>query len=306
MMTHLLPFAILLHALDEGGGDISLPGPGDVWSAHHWTWEWSITVPLAAIAAWYLIGSARRRSRYPALKWRHLAFWGGWLTLVFALVSPLHQLGDALFSAHMFQHELLILLAAPLIAAAHPSVTLLYALSPKYRAHVGRFISSAERHPIVSFVTAPLSAFLLHAVALWGWHIPALYEATISSDFIHALQHLSFFVSGLVFWSALYGAGRSSMGYGSAVLYTFGTAVHCSALGALLTFSNVLWYPIYANRTEIWHMSALQDQQLGGLLMWVPSGVIFIVIGLVLTGRWMTASTERARHTSLHPVKEMQ
>lgn len=288
---------LLLHTVG-GEGSSSLPSPDDLWAADHWTWEASVTIPLAIFAFWYLLGSIRRR-HVSALTWRHVAFWCGWLSLVGALVSPLHQLGDALFSAHMVQHEILILVAAPLIAAAHVSVTLLYAFPPNIRRILGRFVSRVESQTAIAFVTAPLPAWLLHAAALWGWHIPSLYQATVQSDLVHAIQHLSFFVTGLVFWSALFGAGRSTMSYGAATLYTFGTAVHCSALGALLTFSSILWYPIYINRTSTWHLSALQDQQLGGLFMWVPSGFVFILIGTWLFGRWIATAGERVAHTSL-------
>jgi cytochrome c oxidase assembly factor CtaG len=282
----------------DGGTEESLPTPDALWAAQHWTWQLSITIPLILLAAWYLVGSIRR-GHLTHLKWRHTAFWIGWLALVFALVSPLHQLGDALFSAHMLQHEILIMVAAPLIAAAHTSVTFLYLLPQGKRRVIGQFISNVESYPALALVTAPLPAWLLHAVALWGWHIPELYEATIRSDLVHAVQHLSFFFTGLIFWSALFGSGRSSMSYGAATLYTFGTAIHCSALGALLTFSKVLWYPIYANRTTVWHLTALQDQQLGGLLMWVPSGVVFIVIGIVLFAEWIASSQQRVAHSSV-------
>lgn len=148
-------------------GATALPLPNDLWAANHWTWEPSITLPLALLALWYLAGSMRRRHLL-MLRWRHVAFWSGWLSLSAALVSPLHQLGDALFSAHMLQHEILILIAAPLIAASHPSVTLLYALPRTARRPVGGFVSHIERHPILVFCTGPLAAWVLHAVALWG------------------------------------------------------------------------------------------------------------------------------------------
>lgn len=275
-----------------------LPTPDDLWAWKHWTWELSITIPLTLLAVWYLSGSIRRRHGI-LLFWRHVAFWSGWLSLAVSLLSPLHQLGDSLFSAHMLQHEVLILLAAPLIAWSHPAATLLYALPIVFRRPVGGLVSRIERHPVMAMCTGPLASWLLHAVALWGWHIPSLYQATVTSDGVHALQHLSFFVTGLIFWSSLFGAGRSSMSYGAATLYTFGTAVHCSALGALLTFSTVLWYPIYANRTGSWHLTPLQDQQLGGLLMWVPSGIVFISIGIALFARWILSAEERHKHTSL-------
>jgi putative membrane protein len=149
---------------------------------------------------------------------------------------------------------------------------------------------------------APLGAFLIHAAALWLWHIPYLYQATLESDPIHALQHLSFFLSGVLFWSALIGAGRSTMTYGAGVLYVFGTAAHCSALGALLTFSSVTWYPIYLERTQLWNLTPLEDQQLGGLLMWIPSGVVFIVIGIWLFARWLTTSEQRLKHGTLAEI----
>lgn len=212
----------LLHAFHTGedGSKEALPTPDDLWAAHHWTWKPSITIPLILLAAWYVVGSIRRGDP-DHLKWRHMAFWTGWLALVFALVSPLHQLGDALFSAHMLQHEILIMAAAPLIAAAHISVTFLYLFPQDQKRIIGRFISRAERHPAVALVIAPLPAWLLHAVALWGWHIPVLYEATVRSERVHAVQHLSFFLTGLVFWSALFGSGHSSMSYGAATFYTF-------------------------------------------------------------------------------------
>ena len=292
--------SLWLHAMHVEDPQTSdpLPRPEDLWALHNWTWELSIILPLAVGGLLYLFGAKRRRGAW-LLRWRHLAFVTGWSFLTFALVSPLHRLGDALFSAHMLQHEFLILLAAPLIAAAHCSVTFLYAFPQQWRRVIGGEIARFERHPAISLLSAPLLAWILHAVALWVWHIPSLYEATVRSDLIHALQHLSFFLSALVFWAALFGAGRSTMSYGAATVYTFGTAVHCSALGALLTFSTVVWYPIYEGRTMIWHLTPLQDQQLGGLLMWIPSGVVFIAIGIALFAKWLKSSEERLVHTSL-------
>jgi putative membrane protein len=89
------------------------------------------------------------------------------------------------------------------------------------------------------------------------------------------------------------------MSYGAATFYVFGTAAHCSALGALLTFSTVLWYPVYGQTTQFWGLSPLQDQQLGGVIMWVPSGLVFVVIGLALFARWLRESDHRLPHTAL-------
>jgi putative membrane protein len=294
-MNAFLNLAVLLVGPILRDKEGPLPTPPTLWRWQNWSWELSIVLPLFFLLLWYSIG-ALRRGHQAGLGKCHLAFAAGWTSLLVALISPLHRLGDVLFSAHMLQHEILLLIAAPLFAASRPGVTLLYALPRKARQPVGAWIAKVENDTPFAVIFSPLGAFLVHAAALWLWHIPYLYQATIQSDFIHALQHLSFMLSGVLFWSALFGAGRSTMTYGAGVLYVFGTAAHCSALGALLTFSSVVWYPIYSDRTQLWHLSALQDQQLGGLLMWVPSGVVFILIGIWLFARWLATSDERLKH----------
>ncbi|HEV2618938.1 MAG TPA: cytochrome c oxidase assembly protein, partial [Acidobacteriaceae bacterium] len=263
-----------------------------------WSWEPAIVLPLVILVAVYTAGSFRRGSIH-TLRWRHVSFYVGWLTLALALMSPIHELGEQLFSAHMLQHEILILVSAPLISASHPGATLLWAFAPCHRANLGGWVRTIEHAAPIALLTRPLSAWLLEAAALWIWHIPALYQATLTSNWIHAAQHLSFFVTAVLFWSALYGVGRSAMSYGAATFYVFGTAAHCSALGALLTFSTVLWYPAYRLTTQPWGLSPLQDQQLGGVIMWVPSGLVFVVIGLAVFAKWLRESDNRLLHTSL-------
>jgi putative membrane protein len=268
-----------------------------------WSWEPAIVLPLLVLVTVYTAGLLRRGYTQP-IRWRHASFYTGWLTLALALVSPIHELGEQLFSAHMLQHEMLILVSAPLISAAHPGATLLWAFAPRHRANLGGWVHAVERSTPIAFVTRPLVAWLLEACALWIWHIPVLYQATLTSDWIHAAQHLSFFVTAVLFWSALYGVGRSAMSYGAATFYVFGTAAHCSALGALLTFSTVLWYPAYQHTTQFWGLSPLQDQQLGGVIMWVPSGLVFVVIGLALFAKWLRESDTRLAHTSLQTAMD--
>lgn len=292
--------ALLGLFLDVDDGSLT---PATLWSIHSWRWDMGIVVPLAAFAVAYVVGAIRQRNT----RWiRHVLFGGGWLSLVFALDSPLHPLGEQLFSAHMLQHEILILVSAPLIAASHPGATCLWAFLPRHRVGIGSVAHKMESLRLLRLITAPPTAWVIEAVALWVWHIPALYQATLTSDSVHAMQHLSFFLSALLFWSALYGVGRSVMDYGTATLYVFGTAAHCSALGALLTFSTVIWYPAYLGTTSAWGLTPLQDQQLGGLLMWVPSGVVFVVIGLVLFARWIQESDRRAALGRVHALANAQ
>ncbi len=206
----------------------------------------------------------------------------------------------------MLQHEVLILVSAPLIAAAHPGATCLWAFAPRQRSGIGGWMHRIETSRLMRFFSAPLNAWIFEAAALWLWHVPALYQATLRSDWIHAAQHLSFFISAVVFWSALYGMGRSATHFGAAALYVFGTAVHCSSLGALLTFSSVLWYPAYAGSTQRWGLAPLADQQLGGVIMWVPSGVVFIAIALALMARWIAESDRRLKFGRLAAVLEKE
>jgi putative membrane protein len=271
-----------------------------VWSVP-WSWEPQIVLPLAILLLLYAAGTLRRGQFY-MLRWRHAGFFVGWFSLFLALTSPIHELGEQLFSAHMLQHEIMILVSAPLISASHPGATCLWAFAPRGRAGIGAWVHRVEQTRLVRFLSAPLIAWLLEAIALWVWHIPVLYQATLQSDWVHAAQHLSFFLSGVVFWSALYGVGRSAMSYGAGTFYTFGAAVHCSALGALLTFSTVLWYPIYAGTTARWGFTPLEDQQLGGVIMWVPSAIVFIIIALALFAKWLSESDRRLKLGSLEAV----
>lgn len=191
-MPTICHLGLLFHAQVLGDEEGLFPIPGTLWHWDNWSWERPIVIPMFLILTWYGIG-AIRRGRQTGLRKHHFAFFAGWTSLAFALMSPIHRLGDVLFSAHMLQHEILVLIAAPLCAASYPGVTLLYAMLRKIRQPVGAMITKIEHHKLLVIIFSPLSAFLLHAAALWLWHIPSLYQATIDSDFIHALQHLSFF-----------------------------------------------------------------------------------------------------------------
>jgi putative membrane protein len=144
-------------------------------------------------------------------------------------------------------------------------------------------------------LTAPLVVFLLHAVALWIWHAPRLFEWALAHEGVHAVQHLMFFWTAALFWWAMVHGRFGRGGYGVAVLYVFLTCVHSSVLGALATLADKPWYPTYVLRGAEGRIDALADQQLAGLIMWIPSGVIFIVVGLALFAAWLGESDKRAR-----------
>ena len=266
-----------------------------------WSWDPLVVLGLAVSVwlygrgVWHLwrragVGQGIRR-------WEAASFAAGWLALFTALISPLDALGEVLFSAHMVQHEVLILLAAPLLVLGRPLVAWLWALAPARRERVAAAVQARPVAAVWRFITGPLAVFFIHAVALWIWHLPALYQATLENDAVHAVQHLSFFLSAALFWWALIHGRCGRMGYGVAVFYVFATAMHSGVLGALITVAPRLLYPIYGERTAAWGLSALEDQQLAGLLMWVPAGLIFIIAGLALFAAWLGESERRVAFT---------
>jgi putative membrane protein len=264
-----------------------------------WSFEPGVVVSLAGMIAFYLFGLARlwrNAGRNHGIRvWQVASFFAGWLFLFIALVSPLDALGGVLFSAHMAQHEVLMTLAAPLVVAGRPLIALLWALPPRARLRAAEILQQRAVAGAWRTLSGPAAATLLHAVALWIWHLPSLYEATLRHEGIHALQHLSFFGTAALFWWALMHGRYGRAGYGVAVLYVFFTSAHTGALGALLTLSPHVWYPIYRATTSRWGLDPIEDQQLAGLIMWVPAGVIFLVLGLALFAAWMAESERRVR-----------
>jgi putative membrane protein len=141
----------------------------------------------------------------------------------------------------------------------------------------------------------PFIAWLIHAAVLWTWHIPALFQATLDDEFVHALQHLSFLLSALLFWWAVIQGRPRASGYGVAVLYLFTTALHSGFLGALITLARTVWYPAYEGTTTSWGLTPLEDQQLGGLIMWVPACSVYVVAGLALFAGWLRETERRVQ-----------
>jgi putative membrane protein len=258
-----------------------------------WTFEPWVVVVLTVSVMLYLVGYVRlhkrsaqgRRQRSTRL----FAFIGGWLTLVAALVSPLHALSEWLFSAHMLQHELLMLVAAPLLVIGRPLAVWLWAFPADARLRIGAATRSRWIRLPWRWLTLPLVAWTLHAAALWIWHAPRFFEAALARPGIHTLQHASFLASALLFWWTVFGRASETQGASNAhaMLSLFTTMVHTGALGALLTLAPGVWYPSCIETTRALGFDPLQDQQLGGLVMWVPGGLAYLTGGLIVGARWL-------------------
>lgn len=266
--------------------------------ARAWSFEPLVLMGLATTAVLFAVGFGRLRREVgkQGLKriWEPICFAGGWLALFVALVSPLHAWGSVLFSAHMSQHEVLMLVAAPLLVLGRPLVVFLWAFPVNWSRRIGNVAKLPPVSRAWQLLTIPLVAWLVHAVALWIWHVPVLFEAVLHNEWVHTLQHLSFLVSALLFWWALIHGPRGAMGYGAAVLYLFTTSIHSGALGALLTVAGSVWYPSYIGLTTSWGLTPLEDQQLGGLIMWIPAGLVYVIAGLALFAGWLREGDLRA------------
>jgi len=273
--------------------DVALASTYDDWSFEPW-----VLACLALSAGLYLLGLARlwRRAGVGrgAGATQALAFAAGWSTLVAALVTPIDALGARFFSVHMVQHELLMIVAAPLFVLARPLGIWSWALPKPARRAVGWLLHRTAWRAGWRFMTAPLVAWTLHAAALWIWHVPRFFEAALASEAVHAFQHIAFLLTALLFWWSVLGATtRRAQGIG--LLSLFATMVHSGALGALLALSSVPWYASYANTAGLFGLTALEDQQLGGLVMWVPTGLIYVAAGLAVAARWLAAPAPSAR-----------
>jgi putative membrane protein len=235
----------------------------------------------AALYARGVFNLWRHAGRGRGISYRQAAYFSaGILSIALALLPPLDKLGETSFAAHMLQHEILMLVAAPLMVLARPLGAWTWAFSPRARRRVGRAVQVRGWAAVWTFITDPLAAWTLHALALWGWHVPALFDAAVANDGVHALQHASFLGTALLFWWSVIGA-RSRSAIGPALASLFTTMLHTSALGALLTLAASAWYPRYA----------LDDQQLGGLIMWVPGASAYVIAALVIMARLLRPAT---------------
>jgi cytochrome c oxidase assembly factor CtaG len=226
-----------------------------------------------------------------------LAFATGWLALLIALSSPLDEWSEQWLAAHMVQHELLMVVAAPLIAIGAPVIGLLWAIPASARHALVHAVERAQVPVFWRAVTAPPSAFVLYGLALWVWHIPALYDEALEHEAVHAVQHLCFFGTAALFWWGIVHGRQGRMGYGAAVVYLFVTAVHGGVLGALMTVSPRVWYAPYLAHHPA-GLTPLEDQQLAGLLMWIPAGLAFAAGALFLLAAWLRQSDRVSRFPS--------
>ena len=301
-----LLLALLPKAASAHSGE--LLAAHDLWAA--WQFAPTPTLALAGLALVYLQAVANlwhtAGPGHGVRCWQVGAFLGGLLLLAVALLSPLDSLADALFSAHMVQHVLLMMAAAPLLALGAPAHIWLWVLPVSARRGGARWLHRRSRlRSLLRSLRSPAFVLPVSAAVMWLWHIPAWYEAALADETLHALEHGAFLASAWLFWLAvLKPRRRGLLADGSAILLLFITALHSDILGALITFAPRPWIPSYMLTTAAWGLMPLADQQLAGVIMWAPAGLVYLGAILALIGMRL-ARLERqdadSRHAQFDP-----
>jgi putative membrane protein len=257
------------------------PEPHDLWSS--WTFAPAVVAVLALSVALYARGlralwraAGTGRGIAP---WRVACFGGGILAVALALLSPIDAGATALFSVHMTQHMLLVVIAAPLLLLGDPASASLWALDIGARRRVGRWWREARALPALwHLLRRPPVAWTLHVGVLWLWHLPTLYDAAVQRESVHVVEHTTFVLTALLFWYPVVDRARYRRpGVGVATLYLFSAGLQCTMLGALMAFARHPWYGAHWTTTAPWGLTPLEDQQIAGLIMWIPAGLVYLV-----------------------------
>lgn len=219
------------------------------------------------------------------------AFMAGMFSLVVALLSPLDRLADEYFSVHMTQHLILMIIAPPLLVLGRPVIVWLWAFPLEKRRIIGKWWNrSAILRPCYEWLMQPAMVWILASVALWLWHIPALYQWAIADELIHAIEHTCFFLTSLAFWTLSLPQHAARGQYGVAIVAVITFVLHSAFLGALLTFAAV---PFYQPQAHVYDtLTPLEDQQLAGLIMWIPANLVYLITLSWLFLRWLENAHE--------------
>ena len=275
------------------------------------SWDWRIEVILVPVLAGALYTQGWRRLR--ALRKREsrstgergrlatgellAAYLGGLLILGLALVSPIDVLAGQFFFMHMIQHLLLVMVVPPLLWFASPLPFVMWGLPARARRQAGNLLRprSSFRRRLRS-LTSPGMVWMLFVAALLGWHDPNAYHAALQDELVHDLEHLSFFVTAMLFWwHVMYAAPHihRRLARGARIAYVLAAVPPNMAAGATIAFSGQPIYTYYIGVPRLWGMTVMQDQMLGGTIMWIPGSMMYIIAALILVARWFQEEEQK-------------
>lgn len=281
------PSAVLAHGSDA-------PAPTFPFVLLAWRFDPLVVLGLLLAAVVYLwavgrVNRAHPSNRQPAH--RSWLFCAGLAAIGLALLSPIEAYEGALFSVHMVQHMLLELVAAPLLLAGAPITLALRAAAPSLRRRLLAILQSR----IVHAISFPVVAWLLFAAVNWGWHFSELYDQALENQALHYFQHATFLGAALLFWWPVIGADPSPwrLPHPVRILYLFMALPQNSFLGVALLSAPTVLYPHYVTNARDWGLPPLEDQALGGMIMWVVGDLFFLAAMMGVVVLWMRHEDRR-------------
>jgi putative copper resistance protein D len=281
------PDAVLAHGT-------SAPSPSFPSVLLSWRFDPLVVLMLLAVAGAYLwaarhVDRAHPGNRQPPhRKWLFLA---GLVAIGAALLSPIEAYEGALFSVHMVQHMLLELVAAPLLLAGAPITLALRVSTPRAR----RVLLAVLQSRVVHALSFPVIAWVLFAAVNWGWHFSVLYDQALENQALHYFQHATFLGAALLFWWPAIGVDPSPwrLPHPVRLLYLFMAMPQNSFLGVALLQAKTVLYPHYVTNVRDWGLAPLEDQQLGGVIMWVLGDIAFLAGMAIVVILWMRHEERR-------------
>jgi cytochrome c oxidase assembly factor CtaG len=254
-----------------------------------WAWRPEIIATLLLAAVLHLAGRwqlKRRGGGRIIAPWRSAAYLSGLAILWVALMSPIDVLSGQFFFMHMIQHLLLVMIAPPLLLIANPMPIMMWGLPRTLRKEAGRLLrpEAAFRRGLRA-ATTPGLVWMAFVAALVGWHDPGAYQATLRNELVHDLEHLTFFGTALLFWWHVIGSApriHKPMSRGLRIGYTLSVVPPNMITGVVISFAGSPIYPYYTTVPRPWAMTVMEDQMTGGLLMWIPGSMMYLIAALIL------------------------
>ena len=283
----LAPAAVLAHGVEA-------PPPTFPGVLGEWSFDPLAIGGLLLVGGLYLWAVRRVDTAHPANPhpgWRTWLFVGGLAAIGVALLSPIEAFEGVLFSVHMVQHMLLQLVAAPLLLAGAPITLLLRVATPVWRGRILAVLHS----PVVKAISFPVVAWVFFAATNWGWHFSTLYDDALENQALHYLQHAHFLVAALLFWWPALGVDPSPwrLPHPLRLFYLFLAMPQQSFLGVSLLQTATVLYPHYVTNIRDWGPSPLEDQHIGGMIMWVFGDIAFLTGMAIVVVLWMRHEERR-------------
>ena len=267
--------------------------------------SWDLRVELVAILilagslytwGWRRIRDRQASQRPLATGWRLAAYLGGLTILGVALMSPIDVLGGQLFFMHMIQHLLLVMIVPPLLWLANPLPFYMWGLPVPARHQAGRLLSrrSGFRRGLYA-LTAPGLVWMAFVAFLLGWHDPTAYNAALSSDLVHDLEHVTFFATAMLFWWLVIGAGPRlrSLSRGARLALLVVTVPVNMAAGVVIAFASQPIYTYYTTVPRLWGITVMLDQMIGGVIMWIPGSMMYLLAALIIISRLIQTEADK-------------